>query len=131
MVQRSRNGLRVSGFLVHNQQNLPMAKSEKDEAAKRVADLRATFDLALSDKRKYPMQEFEAFVKSVRRYIEVTANDPMIHKNVARAVNGLREFLKLERKRIPSNVLFEADRLECQLFGGYDPAFDGDEPLGL
>ena len=61
-----------------------MAKSEKDEAAKRVADLRATFDLALSDKRKYPMQEFEAFVQSVRRYIEVTANEPMIHKSVAR-----------------------------------------------
>jgi hypothetical protein len=51
-----------------------MAKSEKDEAAKRVADLRATFDLALSDSRKYPMQEFQAFVQSVRRYIEVTAN---------------------------------------------------------
>ena len=108
-----------------------MAKSEKDEAAKRVADLRATFDLALSDKRKYPIQEFQTFVQSVRRYIEVTASDPMIHKSVARAVNGLREFLEAERKRIPSNVLFEADRLECQLFGGYDPAFDGDEPSGL
>jgi hypothetical protein len=38
---------------------------------------------------------------------------------------------KRKRKRIPGNVLFEADRLECQLFGGYDPKFDGDEPLGL
>ena len=107
-----------------------MAKFEKDEAAKRVADLRATFELALSDRRKYPMQEFEAFVQSVRRYIEVTANDPMIHKSVARAVNGLREFLNAEWKRIPG-ILFEAARLECQLFGGYDPAFDGDEPSGL
>jgi hypothetical protein len=123
--------LRVSGFLVHNHEQLPMAKSEKDKAAKRVADLRVTFDLDLSDKRKYPLQEFQAFVQSVRRYISVTANDPMIHKSVAGAVNGLREFLEAERKRIPGNVLFEADRLECQLFAGYDPAFDGDEPPGL
>jgi hypothetical protein len=28
-----------------------------------------------------------------------------------------------ERKRVPGNVLFEADRPECQLFAG-DPAFD-------
>lgn len=43
----------------------------------------------------------------------LTANDPMIHKSVARAVNGLREFLEVERKRIPGDILFEADRLEC------------------
>jgi len=47
------------------------------------------------------------------------------------AVNGLREFLQVERKRIPGGILFEADRLECQLFAGYDPSFDGDEPSGL
>jgi hypothetical protein len=46
-------------------------------------------------------------------------------------VNGLREFLQVERKRIPGNVLFEADRLECQLFASYGPSFDGDEPPDL
>ncbi|HSU32384.1 MAG TPA: hypothetical protein VLJ11_14220 [Bryobacteraceae bacterium] len=55
----------------------------------------------------------------------------MIHKSVVRAVNGLREFLEVERKRIPGDILFEADRLECQLFAGYDPSFDDDEPPGL
>jgi hypothetical protein len=55
----------------------------------------------------------------------------MIHKSVVRAVNGLREFLELERKRIPGDILFEADRLECELFAGYDPSFHGDEPPGL
>ena len=55
----------------------------------------------------------------------------MIHKSVARAVNGLREYLAVERKRIPGNVFFEADRLECMLFVGYDPSFEGDEPPGL
>jgi hypothetical protein len=55
----------------------------------------------------------------------------MVHKSVATAVNGLREFLEMERKRIPGNILFEADRLECQFFAGYDPSFEGDEPPGL
>ena len=46
------------------------------------------------------MQKFAAFVGGVRRYIEITANDPMIHRSVVQAVNGLREFLQVERKRI-------------------------------
>jgi hypothetical protein len=104
---------------------------EKDRLAKQVEDLRARFDHALSDKRRYPIQEFRAFVQSLRRYIALTASDPMIHKSVARAVNGLREFLEVERKRIPRDILFEADRLECQVFDGYDPKFEGDEPPGL
>jgi hypothetical protein len=54
----------------------------------------------------------------------------MIHKSVV-AREGLREFLEVERKRIPGGILFEADRLECQLFAGYDPSFDGDEPPRL
>ena len=108
-----------------------MPDSEKDRAADEVAVHRATFDLALSNKRIYPVQEFRAFVQSARRYIAMTKNDPMIHKSVARAVNGLREYLAVERKRIPGDVLFEADRLECLLFAGYDPSFEGDEPPGL
>ena len=55
----------------------------------------------------------------------------MVHKSVVQAVNGLREFLQVERKRIPGNILFEADRLEYQLFAGYDPSFERDEPPGL
>ena len=108
-----------------------MAESEKDRVARQVADLRVTFDMALSNKRKYPVAEFKAFVQSARHYIKITADDPLIHKSVARAVNGLREFLEVERKRIPGDILFEADRLESQLFAGYDPSFDGDEPPGL
>jgi hypothetical protein len=108
-----------------------MAASERDRIARQTADLRVTFDMALSNKRKYPVAEFRAFVQSARRYIEITAGDPMIHKSVVRAVNGLREFLQVERKRIPGDILFEADRLEYQLFAGYDPSLDGDEPPGL
>ena len=103
-----------------------MAESEGDKLAKRIEDLRIAFEVALSDKRRYPLSEFQAFVHGVRRYIELTADDPMIHKSVASSVNGLREFLQAERRRVPANVLFEADRLECQLFADYDPAFDRD-----
>lgn len=89
------------------------------------------FDVALSNKRKYPVREFQAFAQGVRRCLEITASDPMIHKSVAHAVNGLREFLEVERKRIPGDILLEADRLECQVFAGFDSRFDGDEPQGL
>ena len=85
----------------------------------------------VSNELLLPWPEFQAFAQSVRRYIEITAGDPMNHKSVAQAVNGFREFLEVERKRIPGDILFEADRLECQLFAGYDPTFDGDEPPGL
>jgi hypothetical protein len=46
-------------------------------------------------------------------------------------MNGLRELLQQERKRVPGTVLFEADRLECLFFAGYDPHFEEDEPPGL
>ena len=108
-----------------------MKDSEKEQLADQVAELRARFDSDLSDRRKYPVQEFRAFVEGARRYIEITADDAVVHKTVVRAVNGLREYLQLERKRVPGNILFEADRLECQFFAGYDPNFDGDEPPGL
>jgi hypothetical protein len=108
-----------------------MSESEKDRIARETADLRVTFDMALSNKRRYPVKEFKAFVQSARRYIEITAGDPMIHRSVVQAVNGLREFVQVERKRIPKDILFQADRLECQLFASYDPSFDGDEPPGL
>jgi hypothetical protein len=87
--------------------------------------------MALSDKQKYPVKEFAAFAEAVRRYVEITKNDTKIHKNVVKAVNGLREFIQLERKRIPGDIVFQADRLECLLFAGYDPSFEGDEPPGL
>jgi hypothetical protein len=43
----------------------------------------------------------------------------------------LREFLEVERKRIPGTIIADADRLQSPLFSGYDPYFEGDEPPGL
>lgn len=55
----------------------------------------------------------------------------MMHRDVARSVHGLVDYLRVERKRVPGEVLLEADRLELVLFGGYDSHFNGDEPPGL
>ena len=108
-----------------------MPESAKDRAAREVVELKVSFEMALSSKRNYPAEEFSAFVQSVRRYIELTKHDAKMHKSVAEAVHGLREFIQVERSRIPKDVVFEADRLECQLFAGYDPSFEGEEPPGL
>ena len=108
-----------------------MPSSEKDRLATEVEDRWVEFQDGLSDKRRYPLQRFKAFVEAARRYAELTGSDPLIHRKVVGAVNGLSDFLEEERKRVPEQVLWDAERLECLLFSGYDPHFDGDEPPGL
>ena len=66
-----------------------------------------------------------------RRSSDLTKQDPLIHRSVVGSINGLTEFLQVERKRVPDQVLWDAQRLECLLFSGYDPYFEGDEPPGL
>ena len=104
---------------------------DKDRLAAQVMKHWTEFQQALSDKRKYPIREFKAFWNSARHYVELTKSDRLIHRAVAAALNGLAGFLALERKRVPADVLQDADRLECLLFSGYDPHFEGDEPPGL
>ncbi len=45
--------------------------------------------------------------------------------------HGLVDYLSAERTRVPVDVLRDAERLECLVFMGYDPCFEGDEPPGL
>ena len=108
-----------------------MPTSTKDSSAAVVLQRWLDFQNALSGKRKYPVEQFKSFVEASRRYIELSKDDPLIHRNVAQAINGLTAFLEMERKRVPVDVLWEAERLECLLFGEYDPHFEGDEPPGL
>ena len=63
-----------------------MTDAERDRAANDVVETRVTFSLALSDKRKYPSQEFNAFVLAARRYIEITRDQPLIHRSVVNCV---------------------------------------------
>jgi len=106
-------------------------KSEKDRLANEVVDRWVSFQMDLSNKSKYPAAEFTAFAETVREYIRVVGHDPLIHREVATAVNGLVEFLKVERRQVPDAIIYEASRLESLLFSEYDPHFDGDEPPRL
>jgi hypothetical protein len=109
-----------------------MPSPEKDRLAAEAMQCWADFQEGLSsDKQKYPVQQFRAFWAVTKRYAELTRSDPLIHRRVAGAVNGLLDFLEVERKRVPGDVLRDAERLQCLLFSGYDPHFEGDEPPGL
>jgi hypothetical protein len=109
-----------------------MSGSGKDRLAALVIDQHGAFHQALAESRKrYPMREFRSFATARRQYVDATRKDEMLHRDVVRAVNGLVEYLRRERKRVPDEVLLEGEILECLLFLGYDPQFDGDEPPGL
>ena len=42
---------------------------------------------------KYPIQQFKAFWAVTKRYAELTRSDPLIHRSVGEAVNGLIDSL--------------------------------------
>jgi hypothetical protein len=109
-----------------------MPTSEKDRLAAETMDRWEAFQQSLSsEKRSYPFQQFRGFLSAATRYAELTKSDSLIHKSLATAVNGLVDFLGAERKRVPADILRDAERLECLLFGGFDPYFIGGEPPGL
>ena len=66
--------------------------AEKNRLAKEVVEQWVSFQLALSNKRKYPAGEFTAFAASVRGYVRVVGRDPVIHREVANAINALVDF---------------------------------------
>ena len=106
--------------------------ADKDHLAAVVEERWLDFQSSLSDSgRRYPMREFKTFGQAVRNYIAKIEKDPLIHRKVVNVVNGLTDGLKATRKQVPGEVLAEADCLECLLFAGYDPYFEGDEPPGL
>jgi hypothetical protein len=47
--------------------------------------------MALSNRRKYPFAEFRFFVRVARRYIGLTAGDPLIHRKVAGEISGFAD----------------------------------------
>ncbi len=108
-----------------------MPTSDKDRTAAMVVQRWLDFQEALSGTRKYPVPQFKSFVDAARRYVELSKGDALIHRSVATAINGLTAFLAADRKRVPGDVLCEAESLECLLFNGYDPYFKDDEPPGL
>jgi hypothetical protein len=108
-----------------------MPRSEKDRLAAEFQERWIDFQMTLSDKRKYPVQQFRLACEIGRRYAEMTKKDAMIHRVVVSAVNGMADYLRCERKKVPEEVMFKAQRLQALVFLVYDPYFEGDEPPGL
>jgi hypothetical protein len=108
-----------------------MHNANSDKLAEDVVNAHAEFERHLHEKGAFPMIYFRAFFEVAVRYIESMKKSPMIHRNVASAINGLREILELKSSRAPGQAISDADRLECMLFGEYDPHFEGYEPPGL
>jgi len=108
-----------------------MHNNDSDKLAEDVMNAHAEFEMHLYEKGPFPMFYFTAFFEAAVRYIESMKNSPMIHRNVASAINGLREILELKSSRALGHAISDADRLECMLFSEYDPHFEGDEPPGL
>jgi len=92
-----------------------MPRSEKDRLAAEVQERWIDFNMALSDKRRYPIAEFKASWEAGKRYGEMTKRDALMHRVVVEAVNGLTDFLSVERKRVPEVVIRDAERLESRL----------------
>jgi hypothetical protein len=83
-----------------------MSGSEKDRLAARVIDRHCVFQPALAGSRKrYPTREFESFAAVRRQYVDATREDEMLHRCVVRAANGLVEYLRSERKKVPEEEL--------------------------
>jgi hypothetical protein len=109
-----------------------MNNSEKNRLAAVAMERWHSFEEALArSRRTYSLQDFLSFVDAAREYISAIRLDQLVRRDMANAINGLTEHLRLERKRVPGRVLSEANRLECLSFGGFDTHFDGDEPPGL
>ena len=108
-----------------------MPHSEKDRLAAEFEERWIDFQMALSDKRKYPVQQFRFVWEIGRRYAEMTKDDALIHRAVVSAVNGMTAYLTCERKRAPEEVVLKAQRLKSLVFAGYDSYFEGYEPPGL
>jgi hypothetical protein len=90
-----------------------MAGSEKDRLAAMVIDRHCAFERALAaSRRRYPTRDFRSFAAVMRQYVQATREDEMLHRNVVKAAHGLVEYLQCERKRVPDEVLLEAERLD-------------------
>jgi hypothetical protein len=94
---------------------------EKDALAQKVLDDWLDFQVEISPKKPYPKEKFYAFFRSAWRYAEITRRHRLLHRKIVGIMNGLVEGLKTEHKRVPGKILYDADRLECLFFCGYDP----------
>lgn len=106
--------------------------TEADKTAEEIVSTHSQITLLLEqDKRRAPKAEFAKLFRLVQRYRDQMDGATMIHRSVASAISGFREYLMLYERRLPDGWLAEADRMETMVFSGYDSHFEGFEPPGL
>lgn len=107
-----------------------MDDNKLNKLADKVLQAHYEFDSKLHSKRhrKYPRDEFELLFESVKEYSDCVGEGDLIHRNVAKEISGLREYLEIPSFRTPGEILAKADRMEVILFSSHDPDFDGFEP---
>ena len=84
--------------------------------------------MQLHEKKSYPLKAFEDLWLAVKQYAAALGDSRLLHRDVAWAISGIREYLELETFHTPGEVLAKADRMETILFAGYDTYFEGTEP---
>jgi hypothetical protein len=60
-----------------------------------------------------------------------TGSDEMMHRNVVSAVHGLVDYLRVERKRVASEVLVEAEKIGMPPLSRLRSALRRGEPPGI
>ncbi|MFH0729549.1 MAG: hypothetical protein V2B19_24815 [Pseudomonadota bacterium] len=109
-----------------------MDRKKLNTLAEKIVDAKVLFDSKLhSKRRKFPAAEFNLLFDAVVSYTNCLGDENLLHRNVAREISGIREFLQLQEFKTPGSVLAKADRMETMVFSGYDPYFEGAEPPGL
>ena len=102
-----------------------MKESTLDILAGKVLDPRAEFDMQLHGEKTYPLKAFEELWLALNQYAAALGDSRSLNRDVARKINGLREYLELDSLVTPGEVLAKADGMEMILFAGYDPYVRG------
>jgi hypothetical protein len=108
-----------------------MVNIDVDRLAEEVMNAYVEFDARLHGKGRFPNRHLKTLLNAVVCYVGATKDEKMIHRSIASALSGLRDILSLQTSRVSDRVIADTNRLECMLFSGYDPHFEGDEPPGL
>ncbi len=99
-------------------------KDEPEDAklkalADRVMDAYGELDNGLG-KRHFPVTEFNRFWSAVFDYWAAMSERDWLHRDVAGVVNGLRDYLELERHKVPPDIWWKIDQMEVLLFSNYN-----------
>jgi hypothetical protein len=108
-----------------------MLNPGKDQLAAEAMDRWHDFERACRPKKKFPMREFRAFWLLAKQYAELTRSDKTIRRDLATAVHELTTVYGWASKAPENEAIADIERLECLVFCGYDPHFEGDEPPEL